>query len=374
MKPHQRYPSASMMHRLALCPGSWNFARHFEEEEDSSISQRGTRIHAELARLALDVNPPAVLSHEEAGVAESLWDRTTAALTAIYSMMDDEFEFVLIEERLGWNETTQQPQIGFTGQPDLIARGKKNPTHLAVVDYKTGFILDDESADNLQIRALVVLARRQFPDAEVIYGIIMQPGMEVAPVRYDMDAMTAAAVEADRTINDALDFQAPLVPSEDACKYCLGRAHCPALAKVVKAYNGGVATFTQAYAERAEAVGKALVEAKLAAIYTTSVEKLAKEMLAEDSESVAGWTIAPGQMMRSITSIGTVDARLAELGVTPEEVMSTCSMSIGALEEIVSKRLSLKGKKLREKIDELLAGAVEKTAKAGSLKRIEEPK
>lgn len=216
-------PSASGLHRIVLCPGSFALEQqakslrvnHYEDKEASS----GTRIHDALAehfkKGAADINH---LDDEEIETFELCLN---GALNELEKWGEAEKVFV-IEERL-WLHNGLEPI--FSGKADLIAiKGHR----ALIIDHKTSWGIYNHSDANWQLRALAVFAHANFKGLKEITVVINQPRVVSSPVSctYDENDLLFARKLILNHLADARKSDAPRIPGVPQCDHCLAKSIC----------------------------------------------------------------------------------------------------------------------------------------------------
>lgn len=277
----ENLPSASGMERIALCPGSWSLEQQCPVPPEGEDAASGTRIHEFLAGNNVE------LSEDESLTARLCAEVAEPLLAGASS--------IVRETRLWCSDGYKKR---FSGKPDVIAFGDREAT---VIDYKTGRGEVADSPHNLQLRALAVLVKHNWPDLEKVRVAIVQPWASRRPIvtEYDADALDEADHQIGNIVADAMADNAPLRPGVQQCQYCRAKTICPALARALDVAPGitlkkeGVAAAAGEMA--AEQLG-ALVANRvpLARMLCDALEHEAFERLVRDPESVPGLTLDIG--------------------------------------------------------------------------------
>lgn len=274
-------PSASGLERIALCPGSWRLESLCPRDEGGEDAASGTRIHAFLAGEDIE------LSDDELNLAKKCVNQ--AAL-----LIQPDFE-KSVEQRL-WYRNAEGERL-FSGQSDVIAR--KDDVAL-VIDYKTGRGEVSASSENLQLRGLAVLVKHNCPWVQRVSVAIIQPLARKEPVvcEYGLEELEQAEKQILSILEDARKSDAPLVPSESACKYCRAKTICPALRKTITTpqiedMNNAKTLMAASSASLTPADLGELVAHKvpLARMLCDALEKEAMARLCKDPDSVPGLTL-----------------------------------------------------------------------------------
>lgn len=271
-------PSASGLERIALCPGSWQIESQCPRDEGGEDAASGTRIHAWLAGEQVE------LSEDEASIAEKCREQASSLIAAGSTKS--------IEQRLWYAD--KSGSILYSGQADIIARIGDSAL---IVDYKTGRGAVAASPENIQLRALAVLVKHNFPDVQHVSVAIIQPLARKEPVvcEYGPEELEQAEKQILSILETAQRPDAPLIPSEPACKYCRAKTICPALRKTITTpeiedMNNAKTVMAASSASLTPADLGELVAHKvpLARMLCDALEKEAMSRLCKDPESVPG--------------------------------------------------------------------------------------
>lgn len=274
-------PSASGLERIALCPGSWRLESQCPRDEGGEDAASGTRIHAWLAGEQVE------LSEDEASIAEKCREQASSLIAAGSTKS--------IEQRL-WYADKSGSRL-YSGQADIIARIGDSAL---IVDYKTGRGAVAASPENIQLRALAVLVKHNFPDVQHVAVAIIQPLARKEPVvcEYGPEELKEAEKQILAILEAAKNEDAELVPSEAACKYCRAKTICPALRESltvpVVAANGDAKEVMQASAKAitgADLGNLIATKVPLARMLCDALEKEAFARLVANPDSVPGLSL-----------------------------------------------------------------------------------
>lgn len=359
----ERLPSASAMERLALCPGSFLLEAQHGEKTTSDDAALGNRIHDWLAwrKVAL---PP-----EE----QELADACEAQAKRVYDEWEAGHRLAInidtVREQRIWSRDADGLDRTWSGKPDLVAiiECPGNIRRALVVDYKTGRGDVTEATGNMQLRALAVLVADEYAVAEVRVAIVQPLAGPPTVCDYTETDLAVSRVEIDAIVRRATTPGQERKPSPAACKYCSAKAACPegrnlalAMARPL-ARDGGVILLTP------EEMAGFLHAARAAEAIIESVREKARRMLEADEKAIPGWRLKPGVARESITNPQLVFDRVAALGCQPDKFLAAVTVAKGKLESIVRELTGDKGKALKARLDDILAGATETKHAAPSL-------
>jgi hypothetical protein len=357
MDERQGLPSASSIHRLAACPGSWRLEKG-QPDTVSAESESGTRIHAWLAGEDVSLTP------EESELAEAC----VSQAERIIDCWSEGMIYDTHHERRLWLEVSPGIRV-MSGQADLIAvAGRRG----IILDYKTGRGEVQDPTDNLQLRALAVLASLNLSLTEITVAII-QPLATSAPklCKYTVQDLSFAHLELLRLIVESQKPDAPLIPGDRQCKYCKATLICPARRQqldqlaLTTIHETGLTVSNQDLVALLDKCGPA---AKLIGQIKAEAFRRAEE----DPEAwrELGFEIQTPKGRNEISDIATVTNRLNEMGVPWPEITAKCKLPKTAVKDLL--RPVVKGKDITLKDAEwkVLKGAMEQKAGKPKLCRI----
>jgi len=182
---------------------------------------------------------------------------------------------MLVEQKLDIEWLIGEPQA--TGTSDVVVLGDE----LVVIDLKYGRGVRVDADMNTQALIYAAAARRQFDLAagpfDKVRLVIVQPRLEHISewslTAAELDSFVAQAQAAVAATNRD---DAPLVPSDKACKFCKAKALCPALEREVMDMFSTVSAAADTGAERiAAALSKAdMIESWCSAIRAEAERRL----------------------------------------------------------------------------------------------------
>jgi hypothetical protein len=363
--PRRGLASASIILRLANCPGSLALTAELKKsgkliEIPSPNAESGTRIHRWLyfdnaqpsaERAAIEE----ALTTAELRTAQKCAELKAELLNAWAGPADNEYEF-LFEQRL-WFKNGLWPR--FSGQPDFVAIDRTNRRAL-ILDFKTGRQEADESADNLQLRALIVLLKFNWPYLEEIQAAIIEPlvSWDSVRVQYAGDALGAAEKEIVGIVDRA--EREPTKRIAGAwCVHCPARANCrEALDYVESVPNPTLMQDVILELPRGERGVQLWERIKVAKKLLETLEKTYTKILESEPGALPGYILpAEGRERRSVPYPQKLKAALSQY-LTPEEVDGCASFHLEKLQEVLGLKHHLVGKELEKTFDKLVAGAI----------------
>jgi len=276
------------------------------------------------------------------------------------------------------------------GHPDLLrvyGGSKETPlgTTSIILDRKFGWGDVDRAADNLQMRSYAILA----PTDDVYVGILQPRAYgsdRLTMAHYSAETKEAAFRQISKIITDSdpiLSPEAPLNPSEDACRFCRARAICPALARAVKNELMPPA-FVDLSGDLSKPAKLGRIIAKLATasdeqlgamLSVVGLAGLVNDPLRDEirrrinAGQMKGYSLGKDYEVRNITSARKAVSRMA-LGsiMTRDQGLDLCKIDVGA---ITSKYRSLhKGmteKQANEDVNRALADVIQLEQRKGKI-------
>jgi tetratricopeptide (TPR) repeat protein len=362
-------PSASSWRRYELCAGSWQLeseARRLTQlaHETSPAAERGRLIHGYLAG-EIDENGDQIkLDESEQQTASFLQERATEQVHRIFG---DEPTLELAEKRL-W--LTVNGRKAASGQFDRVVY---TPSVALVQDFKTGWREPDPAEQNAQMKLLAVLVALNLPSMlrEVVVQIISGP-FGVSESRYSLPDLAKAYNEILATLRAIQDPMAPLNPSPESCRWCPAAAICqPCRDLLSPPTKFQVATLP----EDPDRAAKLLDEIAILEGAFEQIKKHYSQRLENDpTYRITNYAMIPGVIRREVVDWEAARQRLGEW-LELDEINGAANYRLGDLEKALGKKLKLKGKDLKERMNAILQGLVEERPNAASLKRVKgEPK
>jgi hypothetical protein len=206
---------------------------------------------------------------------------------------------------------------------------------------------------------------------EVVVQIISGP-FGVTESRYSLPDLAKAYSDILATLRAIQDPLAPLVPGPDQCRFCPAVLVCQAVKNLIVP----VAKTQVSALPDGDRGAKLLDEVELLQEHLDSIrEHYAQRLTADPAYDLPGYAMVPGNIRREIKSENweAVRRRLAEW-LDLSEIEAASNYRLGDLERALGKKLGLRGKELKERMNVILTGLVEERPNAASLKRIGKPK
>ena len=358
-------PSASPWHSYELCSGKFQLELEAERigqsaHVKSDDADSGERIHARIAGWpARELE----LTESEATTAANLKERGDWQIERVFQGQ----EYQQLREKRLWLHLDGKPAL--SGRFDVVSYTNE----LALVqDYKAGFREPDAAEDNAQLRVLAILIALNLPTVkEVIVQIVSGP-FGITEARYDVPRLMAAYDDIVATLRKINAPDAPLTPSPEACKFCGAKLICQAVKDtIVKPLTKVQLSALPVDGPRA---AKLLDEVEIMAGLLKEIKKFYAAKFEDPTYTIPGYAMVPGNLIREVTDWDAARARLAEY-LDINELKSAADYRLGELEKSLGKVLKLKGKPLKDRMNEILQGLYVEKQNSSSLKRVKgEPK
>lgn len=305
MSAHARLaPSAAS--RWMKCPGSVALGEKAESllgttETQSAPAALGTALHEAAEDCLKRGEFPAETVgrvYNEIQVQPEHIERFEAYVTLVRGLVEEFGGEPFYEVRVHFSEDCW-------GTADCcIVYQKKGIWRLAVIDLKTGSGVAVDAWENYQllvygIGAYDQLAMLGYDEIKYIDLVISQPILRDKPSIWTVDNLELEVYR--QEILDGIerveDFPTMYEASEDACRWCRGRAICPALsAKMEESRKIDLALMTS------DNLAEALDLVPLVKAWISGVEDFSKEFMLEGN-LVPGYKVVQGRRMRGWVDI-----------------------------------------------------------------------
>lgn len=381
-KPDERggWTSASNAHADRLCAGRHNAQASMPDdpEEQSADALFGSQIHDALFAGSMDG-----LSPEQAAIYEQCVSIRDAVLNKVFG--GDAPNAKVIKERRFKVEITANPsdkspnpmRYGHSGKPDYIAR---MGNRLLIIEYKTLAGDVPESSRNEQLRDQAVLACRNLVATEAVV-CVCQPLVTHDPeiCVYDSAAINRAEAEMFDRIRKSNDPNALRTPNTLSCKYCKAKSVCKEYQQWASsqlpetAPVAGIPVAQWTPEQRAHFCNMLPVAQR----WLDECKEEMKRLLSKDPAAIPGFVLKDGATRERVTDPQELLNRLVSVAssssMSPQDVltlyMECVEIRKGEFETLLRKVTGLKGKGLKSKLDDMLAGIVEAKKSQPSLAR-----
>lgn len=267
----------------------------------------------------------------------------------------------LIEDRL-WLKVDGREAL--SGQVDRVTYS--GDTAL-IQDFKAGFSEPDPAEINSQLKCLAVLVALHLPQITTIYAQIISGPHGVTEARYSIAELAHAYNEILDTLRAIHAEAAPFNPSPEACKWCSGALICQKLKDTILPVARLQYSALPVEPERA---AKLLDEVAVIKSHLIEIEKFYFQRLeADPSFRIPGYALVPGATRRECVDWPAARKRLEEF-IDAADLAASETYSITDIEKALGRKLKLKAKEAKAKLNEILAGLIEEKQNAPSLKRV----
>lgn len=345
--------SASNAEADALCLGRF-LAQQGLPEESSEDATSGSRVHAAMAGLAIE------LSSQEAHTVERAQEIERAVVEAMFEVPPTPVR----EQRL-WTFDAKMQRL-HSGQLDAYWLGDDG--HALIEEIKSLFGDVEQSASNLQLRDQAALLWEQEGCSRVTV-FVNQPWVTSRPalVTYTTEDLTRAHSEMITRVERSQMPGQPRIAGEKQCQYCLARSVCPEAQATVRTL---ATLYTHEIAP--DDLLKMLELVGPAKKVIAALEGRAKRLLEENPDILPGWMLEDGAAPRKVTDPQAAFQKLSDV-LTPEQFAGCCTVKISELENVFKKVLAektgLKPKDCLNQFSHRLEGIILKKAHAPSLAR-----
>ena len=382
----RRLPSASPWPSYELCAGKFQLEQeaarigqsaHVESED----AAKGDRIHAWLAGQKLE------LVESEATTAANLKERGDWQVERIFEGQ----EYKQLREKRLWMHLDGKPAM--SGRFDVVSYTRE----LALAqDYKTSWSEPDPAEDNAQLKVLAVLIALNLPTVkEVIVQIVSGP-FGITEARYDVPRLMAAYDDIVATLRKINAPDAPFSPSPEACKFCGAKLICQAVKdqivrpltrlqisalpqdppRVAKLLDE-VEFFEEKLnnlPENGVRAAKLLDAVEIMAGLLKEIKKFYAAKFEDPTYTIPGYAMVPGATVREVTDWHAARQRLEKF-IDEKDLQASETYQLGDIEKSLGRKMKLKAKEAKTKLNEILSGLIEERQNASSLRRVKsEPK
>lgn len=351
--------SASNLDRIAACPGS-HAAESGMPYKPSDAAAEGTMLHDVMSGAR---NTDGLTSGQRRYI--NYCSEQGKALLAEH--VDGEKPEIVKE----WYAQVRLLDHIVSAKSDFTAWGEKKAL---VIDWKFGREPVDRAEVNLQLRPYAIIAAQEKLTIELTTVAIVQPTVapedRVTVCQYTREDILTAKEELNEILVAAAKPDAPRIPGPH-CRYCkaLGTSRCPESREQAMALVP--LTNAQVMPVGAE-LAKFLGMAQLMKPMIETLEEHAREQLLADPASIPGWILTPDIPIRTLPDVETAWAAAEAGGMTPEQFMAACSVSVRSLEDAMREKFGWRAKDTRAEFNALMGSAIVMDTKRGSIKRVKE--
>ena len=380
-------PSASRMTRIFNCPASYKL-NAAETPETSAAAEEGRLLHR-VMELAIQKFPEDIheaLRDDFDDVKSRLSDEqeqafNTACWLVSRNVVDgfragDETGNVEWYEKRFWAKSKL-----FSGQGDAVFI--KDNGEATIVDYKFGRGEVEPAERNYQLAAMAVLVADNFDFVKSVRAMIIQPraldkGKRITECVYTKDDVDAAREAINAACKEAIEAENPAQKCGYWCKYCPSSYRCKSAQEAISAqYKLAVATPNLTIG--AHNARQMFERAQLVKKYCDDVLAAVKNYIVNNPDAQCGLTLASGVKRAKLGDAAKVYEAVEGLGITPEEFVNVCDVSISKLQSLYHDKRKLANEKQTKKASDIEAkklleerGLLKYTQTAPTLKLLED--
>ena len=246
-------------------------------------------------------------------------------------------------------------EINFSGKPDyLVLKGNK----ALVVDYKTGTGKVTPSRENLQLLALAVLVKANYPKVTTVYAAIIQPFQPVEWATLKAKDLKAGREFIEGILKVALGPNAFREAGDKQCRFCKVKAECPEAVAATLTVAGGPNRTVSDPARFAKLLDYVGVAKKM----IPEIEAKAREMLEANPEAIDGYALKGGVRRREVEDIELAFKALERDGlISQQQFIGACKASITGIEKAVKETNGMTGKEAKDAVAGSLGGLITET-------------
>ena len=234
-------------------------------------------------------------------------------------------------------------------------------------DFKTGHSEPDPAEQNAQLKALAVLVAIHLPTVEEVIVQVISGPYGVTEARYTMAQLAQAYEGIIATLRAINDPHAPFNPSPEACRYCPAALICQALKDTIAPVARVQYSEMPLEPDRA---AKLLDEVAVIKGHVAEIEKFYFQKLSLDSAfQIPGYALMPGVVRREVTDWHSARQRLAGF-IDEADLQKAETYQLGDLEKTLGRKLKLKAKEAKAKLNEALTGLIVEKQNSPSLRRV----
>ena len=375
-------PSASRMTRIFNCPASLRL-NDMETPESSAAADEGTRLH-KCCELLL-THPHKQSSEERAkgnseyfNLSDELRGFVDFAVTKVVKLRDAcEYDCRLETEQRLWAKSGL-----FSGQGDVVLL-EQQLRRATIIDFKFGRGEVERAESNYQLAAMAVLVADNFDFVDTVRAMIIQPraldkSRRITECEYSKADIDAAREAINAACKEALEAENPAQKCGYWCKYCPSSYRCKAAQEAISAqYKLAVATPNLTIG--AHNARQMFERAQLVKKYCDDVLAAVKNYIVNNPDAQCGLALAPGVKRAKLGDAAKVFEAVEGLGITPEEFVNVCDVSISKLQSLYHDKRKLANEKQTKKASDIEAkklleerGLLKYTQTAPTLKLLED--
>ena len=234
-----------------------------------------------------------------------------------------ESDNVLVEHRMGMADLGM---AGGTADLILVDPFKR----VIVIDWKLGYVEQQEAADNDQLQAYGVSASEEFKTKEVLVHVVTpraEKDYRITAGKFDAKALEESACWTRAVVARAQSPNPELAPEYSACVYCRALRSCRAVKEHLVNTQEALAVLGDP--STSEAWGEAIGAAKLADKWGEAWKEKGKAHLIAGGQAI-GFKLGSGKTIESVANVPEAMRLLREAGMEAE-ALEAASISAGKL-------------------------------------------
>lgn len=351
-------PSASRMTRIYNCPSSLRL-NAMETPESSAAADEGTRLH-KCCELIL-TRPQNQSAEERAegieeyfNLSDDLRGFIDFAVTETVKRRDAcEFDFNLKTEMRLWAKSGL-----FSGQGDVVIL-EQQLERATIIDFKFGRGEVERAERNYQLAAMAVLVADNFDFVKSVRAMIIQPraldkSRRITECEYSKADIDAARDAINAACKEAIEADNPAQKCGYWCKHCPSSYRCKAAQEAISAqYKLAVATPNLTIG--AHNARQMFERAQLVKKYCDDVLAAVKNYIVNNPDAQCGLTLAPGVKRAKLGDAAKVYEAVEGVGITPEEFVNVCDVSVSKLQSLYHDKRKLINEKQTKKASDIEA-------------------
>lgn len=377
-------PSASRMTRIYNCPASFQL-NAMEIPETSAAAEEGRMLHR-VMELAVKLGNESEKPEFDALFAALTDEQRQAYLTAVKLVNDNVLcdfrayngdRMEVFEKRL-WASSGL-----FSGQGDAVFI--RDNGEATIVDYKFGRGEVERAERNYQLAAMAVLVADNYgvEQIEKVRALIIQPraldkSHRITECEYSKADIDAARDAINAACKEAIEAENPAQKCGYWCKYCPSSYRCKAAQEAISAqYKLAIATPNLTIG--AHNARQMFERAQLVKKYCDDVLAAVKDYIVNNPDAECGLALAPGVKRAKLGDAAKVYEAVEGVGITPEEFVNVCDVSISKLQTLYHDKRKLANEKQTKKASDIEAkklleerGLLKYTQTAPTLKLLED--
>lgn len=313
--------SPSRLHRLALCPSSWRVAAG-QPDEASPEASEGAMLHAQVVE-AIHGRPLSPdHTAEQCELVAACAGHVAASVAAGYQV-ETEVPLRLLDDF----------EVMTAGTADVILRKDGEPLRepLRLLDWKFGRSPVAAPESNWQLMAYAVMAAQRY-DVENVKLAVFQPRVSRSLEwrAFDAGELDRAHLRIRAAVQRAGAEAWTLLPGDEQCRYCPGRAVCPAARERLEIVPAATLPL-----DRPDVLGALLDRARTVKQQAAAIEEAIRDHLVKGG-AVAGYMLRTTKGKRKVEDANLAFERM-QAHVSRDAFLRCVSVSVADLEDLYAR-------------------------------------